>query len=194
MARVLCTGAKGFIGKHLMAAMPDAIPCDVDTQEIEGPFDGIIHLAAISRVRDAEADRIKALETNILFTAQLLEFKPRWFLFASTCEAPTNVYGYSKRAAEDYIKLRHPRHIIMRLANVYGPGMAVDKLLPKALGGAAINPAALPFEYVHVSDVVKHIGFLISEFDRPDFRSYTMKLSSGTAKTKEELLSVAASY
>lgn len=192
--RILVTGSSGFIGKHLMAALPDAIPCDVDTQSIEGPFDGIIHLAAVSRVRDAEADRIKAMETNILFTAQLLEFKPRWFLFASTCESAQTVYGYTKYAAEDYIRLRHPRHIIARLANVYGPGMAKDKLLPKVREGAAITPAALPFEYVHVDDVVKHIQFLIREFERPDFKPYTLKLASGIAKTEDELRRVAASY
>lgn len=195
MARILVTGSSGFIGKHLMASLPDAIPCDIDTKEVTGPFDGIIHLAAVSRVRDGEADRIQCLETNFMFTARLLEFKPRWFLFASTCETPKNQYGFSKRIAEEYIQLRHDRHAILRLSNVYGPGMKEDKLLRQIARNDPVNlDNVFPFEYVPVDVVVQNILQTIPRFDHPAFKPFTMRLTNGIANTKEELLRVATSY
>ena len=198
MARILVTGSDGFIGKHLIGAMAeyDVVPCDVGTQSVEGPFDGIIHLAAVSRVRDAEADRIKCLETNIIFTANLLEFKPSWFIFASTCEPPHNIYGFSKRAAEQYIELRGGKYIILRLSNVYGPGMAKDKLLSKLREDKdlKVDSSVFPFEYAHVDDVVERILDSIDHFELPVFNSYTMKISNGIARDKDDLYRVATSY
>lgn len=198
MARILVTGSAGFIGKHVVnkIADHDVVECDIDTLSIDGPFDGIIHLAAVSRVRDAEADRIKCLETNFMLTARILEWKPRWMIFASTGEKPSNVYGFSKRAAEDYIKLRCEKYVIFRLTNVYGQGMADDKLLPSLKRGEikSIHDGVLPFEHVPVGVVAEMIRLAIPRFDEPAFKSYTMKLAAGVARTREELESVAASY
>lgn len=194
--RILVTGSEGFIGKHLMKALPDAIGCDIGTKELTGPFDGIIHLAAVSRVKDAEADRLKCLETNILLTARMLELKPKWFIFASTCEPPTNIYGFSKRAAEDYIRFVHQKHIILRLTNVYGQGMREDKILPRLKRGDAVtlHDDALPFEYIHVDDVVAQIKRIIETFDNAAFKSYTLKMSTGVANSEKQLRHVATSY
>lgn len=202
--RILLTGARGFIGTHLVrrliedtGSIPHEVVCvDIEDDAITGPFDGIIHLAAVSRVKDAEADRIKALDTNIMLTARLLEWNPRWFIFASTCEKPTNIYGYTKRAAEDYIKLRCERYAIFRLTNVYGPGMAHDKLLPRIArdGIESLNGYPLPFEYVPVSVVAEMIRLAIPKFDDAAFKSYTMKMATGVAHTLEQLKDVATSY
>ena len=199
MAKILVTGCKGFIGKHLMPALKEheVIGVDLDGDEsVTGPLDGIIHLAAVNRVRDGEADRIKCLQTNIILTAMVLEWKPKWFIYISTCEPPTNVYGYSKRAAEQYVELRQPKHIIFRLTNVVGPGMQEDKLLPRLRRGEikTLDASVLPFEYIHVDDVVREIKQAITLFDQPAFKPLKMKLSTGIAKTREELERVAASY
>ena len=198
MARILVTGSEGFIGKHLIHALHEheVIGCDLGTKELTGPFDGIIHLAAVSRVRDAEIDRIKCLETNIVFTAQMLEWKPDWFIFSSTCEPPENVYGFSKWTAEQYVELVANKSVILKLTNVYGPGMAEDKLLPRLARGEIkkLNEGVLPFEHIHVKDVVAQIVGFIPTFNEPCFKSFKMKLCTGIAKTQAELLNVATSY
>ena len=194
--RILVTGSEGFIGRHVVKALlhHDLVLCDIHTKELTGPFDGIIHLAAVSRVRDAEADRIKCLETNILLTARMIEWNPRWFIFASTCEPPTNVYGFSKRVAEDYIKMVCRNYVIFRLANVYGPGMAEDKLIPSVRNGAEPHERVFPFEHIHVDTVAEMIRLAVGRFDEPHFKPYTMKLATGVARTKAQLVNVATSY
>lgn len=201
MAKILITGSAGFIGRNVHKAL--AQKHEVVGLEIYGydpaplkEYDGIIHLAAVSRVSAGEANPVKCLQTNIIETAKVLEIPHKWFIFASTCEPTHNVYGYSKRAAEDYIKLRSPKHVILRLVNVYGTGMQEDKLLPLLSRGEAtkISKNVLPFEHIHVDNVVERIVDTIKEFDWPAFKSYTMKLSTGTAYTTEELGHVAASY
>lgn len=198
MARILLTGCRGFIGTHLMPKLADheVVGVDIEDDVITGPFDGIIHLAAVSRVRDGEANRIKCLETNIMLTARLLEWNPKWFIFASTCEKPENVYGYSKRAAEDYIKLRATKYIIYRLSNVYGKGMAQDKLLPRMARGEVdkLEDGVLPFEHIPVGVVAEMIRLGVQKFDEPAFKSFTMKLAAGIARTPEDLKNVATSY
>ena len=199
MAKILVTGSNGFIGKHLCKALAtdhEVVPYDIGKTFVKGPFDGIIHLAAISRVSEAEKDPVACLQANLILTATLLASEPKWFIFASTFEKPTNVYGFSKRAAEDYIKLRASKYIIYRLSNVYGPGMAQDKLLPRLARGdvGKIDDGVLPFEHIPVSVVCEMIRLSIQKFEDSSFNSFTMKLATGIARSPEELLSVATSY
>ncbi len=195
MPRILITGSRGFIGRHLSNSL-DAECMDIGDLRPQGSFDGIIHLAAISRVAEGEKNTRLCMETNILETVSMLEIPHKWFILASTTDKPRNVYGLSKRCAEDYLKLRSDRYIILRMANVYGPGMAEDKFLPmlRRKEIKTIYPATYPFEHIHVSDVVAQILALIPTFERPFFKPFTMKLATGIAKTEEELRRVAHSY
>ena len=197
--RILVTGSNGFIGKHVVEKLKDeheVVPYDIGRTLVRGPFDGIIHLAAVSNVRDADKDPVAALHTNIILTAMMLDRKPKWFIYAGTSEKPTNVYGLSKRAAEDYVKLKAEKYVIFRLTNVHGKGMREDKLLPRLARNETVqlHDKVLPFEHIPVSVVAEMIRLAVAKFDDPDFRSYTMKLATGIARTEQELRDVAASY
>lgn len=185
--RILVTGSSGFIGKHLMASLPDAIPCDFDTGDIKGPFDGIIHLAAIGRVSEAEKTPIMCLETNLIFTAEMLDWKPSWFILVSTEEPPRNVYGLSKRFAEDYCSLMAPKYgirlKIIRFPVVYGPGDNPEKLIPSIRAGGELKNGVLPITAMHVLHAVAEIKGEINNL-----------YSRAVITTKEQLQSVAASY
>lgn len=164
---------------------------DIGFKFPEQEFDGIIHLAAISRVSDAERRPLRAVEANVMLTARILELHSEWFILASTAEEPKNVYGLTKRFAEDYAKLRHGNLLILRFENIYGPGDNPRRLMPRLAMGEklALRHDLFPFAHVHVDTAVDRIMLATEEF-----YTGTERICTGTAKNKEELLRVAASY
>lgn len=131
---------KGFRGK--------IEPCDITDQttmrQIFSDFrpDAVIHLAAQSAITTAFEDPCRDLDVNGLGTLVVLklarEFKVEKIVFSSTSAVygkgnrfsaskeidpcvPDTPYGISKLAAEQYIRLFFPNHVILRYANIYGP-------------------------------------------------------------------------
>ncbi len=131
MARVLVTGASGFIGKHLQAALAQGGHAVLATSRGSGdvaetttwngaePCDAVVHLAGRSFVPDSWADPGAFIRTNVLGTANALEHCRKHgasFVFLSSYlyghpaslpiaeTAPlhaTNPYALSKKLAED---------------------------------------------------------------------------------------------
>jgi nucleoside-diphosphate-sugar epimerase len=115
--------------------------------DILADVDGILHLAAVSRVIDAELNKEECTRVNVNGTMRLLEaasaVKCRWFIFGSSREvygeptslpvseengvAPINHYGHAKVLGEKMVK-KHCEtngmaHSNLRFSNVYGhPG------------------------------------------------------------------------
>lgn len=163
--RIGITGSEGLIGRalgmRLRAAGHDVRGLDLvapgDAERwrgdvrirsqvgrfIEG-LDGVVHLAAVSRVQVAEADRDGCQSTNIDGTATILDAavaarSSPWVLLASSREVygepqelpvredaplhPVNVYGRSKLAAEGRaLQARGLGRVtaVLRFSNVYG--------------------------------------------------------------------------
>lgn len=108
-------------------------------------IDGVIHLAAVSRVLDAEQDPEKCFDINVKGTMSLLSDlakldNPPWVIYGSSREVygsastmpvseeqslkPVNIYAESKVASEslmrNYARLTKSPAIILRFSNVYG--------------------------------------------------------------------------
>lgn len=181
--RLLITGSYGLVGSVLSGAClragHDVTPFDVvrsGTSRLEdicdraalaermAGCDGVIHLAAISRVAWGEDRPDLCLRTNVEGTRTVVEAaleQPQrpWLIFASSREvygnppnrcvvesdpiAPVNTYGRSKAEGErivDQARTRGLATAILRLSNVYGgrrdhPDRAVPALLTDALAG-----------------------------------------------------------
>jgi UDP-glucose 4-epimerase len=165
---VVVTGHKGFIGTQLMKYLPTATGLDIkDGNDILSchlpDADIVIHLAAEPGVVKSMASPITNAETNIMGTLRLLQrYKDSKFIFASSGgtiqESIESPYGLSKYVGEEYLKLLHPNHVILRFCNVYGKGSrsVVDKWLNEEeltiYGDGKTNRI-----YGHVSDIVAAI-------------------------------------
>lgn len=168
---VLITGGAGLIGtasktyfeqRDWSVSTFDLKECDLDGRAIDyvgdivdfkplqnllTDIDGILHLAAVSRVIDAELDKEECTRVNVNGTKRLLEAasaaKCRWFIFGSSREvygeptslpvseedgvAPINHYGHAKVIGEEMVKkhckINRMVHSNLRFSNVYGhPG------------------------------------------------------------------------
>ena len=147
MKKVLITGSSGYIGSHLCRRMAgqyeiygldtvkpvvpvhDFYPVNiVENFRIKRDFDAVVHLAAQVRVGEGESCPIRYYSTNIQGTLNVLNrISTDNFILASTGVAanPQNVYGMSKRAAEqitsEFCKTHQPKnHTIFRFYNVLG--------------------------------------------------------------------------
>ncbi len=134
--KILVTGAKGFIGKNLIAELknrkyPDIFEYDIDTdasllddycQEAEFVF----HLAGVNRPKE----ETEFMEGNFGFTSTLLESLKRHknacpvMLASSTQAELNNPYGKSKKAGEDLLFAYGSRvgakALVYRFPNVFG--------------------------------------------------------------------------
>lgn len=198
---ILVTGSLGFIGKHLMKALPEAVGFDIkDGQDItrdEIPkSDIIIHLAAESSVPVSVKEPLSSYQTNVIGTLRVLEACRKngsKLIFASSCQAnsdASNPYALQKHHCEElihlYNRLYGVKFIILRLYNVFGPGEhgvignfldAKRKGLPLEIYGGQQRR-----DFVHVDTVVDYIKSSIEE----DV-IVTIDIGSGTSLSIQEI-------
>ena len=173
---ILVTGSEGLIGKELSIKLKEKkinvvgydikngqdILDRVSLEKIICSIDGVIHLAATSRVVAGYNDPYKTVLTNIIGTTNMLDSIRRknpqcWMIFGSSREVygdsqkvakesdpqkPINVYGATKSAGE-YLSLCYGnnynlRTYIVRFSNVYGglndhPDRVVPRFFRQAL-------------------------------------------------------------
>ncbi len=238
--RLLVTGSHGLVGALLVAVCRqlghDVVPFDLvrpDTRESEDirdtelltrsakDADGIIHLAAISRVAWGETEPALCQQTNVLGTASALAAAMnsgcRWFLFASSREvygnpvrplvreddpiAPVNIYGRSKAEGETLVmeaRSQGLRTAIVRLSNVYGgrrdhPDRAVPSLVARSLAGQSLNVTGGDnyFDFVHVNDCVDGLIRAMNLLAAEERGLPTVHLATGVATTLRDLAGLA---
>lgn len=145
--KILVTGAKGFIGKNLIATLqnirdgkdkttalsPDftIYACDVDTPAAEldrfcQDCDFVFNLAGVNRPKE----EVEFMQGNFGFASRLLDTLKRYkntcpvMLSSSTQASLQNPYGESKKAGEDlffcYAKETGAKVLVYRFPNVFG--------------------------------------------------------------------------
>lgn len=182
--KILVTGSSGLIGSATCPILEqqgfDIIKLDIrsEPKKLKKPdfgnllnqkelsramegVEGIIHLAAVSRVIDAERNPQLCFETNVkgfknLLTHAMRMSKKPWILFASSREIygepeffpvneehslqPINYYGKCKLAAETMLQEAESEGIssvVLRLSNVYGSVYDYPtRVIPAFLTGA----------------------------------------------------------
>ncbi|CAH2713882.1 UDP-2-acetamido-2,6-beta-L-arabino-hexul-4-ose reductase [Neobacillus rhizosphaerae] len=134
--KILVTGAKGFVGKNLIAQLKnkgyndilefgresDYSLLDEYTKECEFVF----HLAGVNRPKEEQ----EFMDGNFGFTSELLELLKKYdnkspvLITSSTQAEKDNPYGRSKKAGEDllftYSKETGAKALVYRLPNLFG--------------------------------------------------------------------------
>jgi UDP-glucose 4-epimerase len=185
MKRIFITGSEGLVGKALRLEL-EKLNMNVYGLDLLGlgtekgdvldanavhlglsECDGVIHLAAVSRVVWGERNPEECWRTNVeglrnVLNSASLQKIPPWVIFASSREVygqpeklpaneemplcPVNIYGRSKLACEKLIqeaRLKGIRATTIRLSNVYGRTTDhYDRVIP-AFARAAINGHSL---------------------------------------------------
>lgn len=134
--KILVTGAKGFVGKNLIAQLKnvgytDIYECDIDTtnEELDNytkDCEFVFHLAGVNRPKNEK----EFMKGNFGFTTTLLEKlkqnnnRSRILVSSSIQAEKDNPYGLSKKAAEDaifeYGKVQKLDIYVYRLPNLFG--------------------------------------------------------------------------
>ncbi|HZR22614.1 MAG TPA: NAD-dependent epimerase/dehydratase family protein [Vicinamibacterales bacterium] len=190
MARVAVTGASGFIGQHLVAALESRGDSVI---RVARPFlrgtlaptfaqtDAVVHLAGVvSAAREQDYFDANEAGTRIVGEAAR-DAKVRMIYVSSLAaagpaapdaprgeddpESPINAYGRSKLAGERALKATDGlRWTILRPGVVYGPGdralLPLFRLSRRGFLPLVGRPSAA-YTFIHVADVVRAIAAAI---------------------------------
>lgn len=194
--------------------------CDItDWKMLETVFnrfrpDSVIHLAAQSAITTAWGDPQRDMQVNIAGTLNLLMLSRKYdvkrFVFSSTAAVygkglrffssaewhpcqPDTPYGVSKLAAEHYIRLFFPNHVILRYANIYGPrqrpigeNQVVARAFDHFIHGAdfsVVGDGRQKRDFVYVGDVA-YANYLAMAGNK----NGTFNVASGKSSSVNEVL------
>jgi nucleoside-diphosphate-sugar epimerase len=177
-------------------------------------FDGVIHLAAVSRVAEAENRKEDCVGINLRGTKYIvdnLKNTKTWLIYASSREVygepevlpvketdskiPVNIYGKCKLESENYIKDNLNRYVIFRFSNVYGNNFDLkDRVIPLFLR-KAMNDEPLVIEggeqvidFTYIDDTVKSILKAAELLHIGAIDNDTIHLSPGRGNTLKTLI------
>ena len=181
--KVLLTGSNGFIGKNLLRKFKKlgwyvwtidvdesskSVPEYAHLENIIKQCDGIFHVGAISDTTLHDCNKMLyynyTLSKDIFDLARKYDKKVIYSSSAATYGLgdglPTNIYGWSKKLAEEYGLKACEKFVALRYFNVYGPGeehkgkMASVAYQAYQKGSFTLFPSKPLRDFVYIKDVV----------------------------------------
>jgi ADP-L-glycero-D-manno-heptose 6-epimerase len=218
MSKVLVTGASGFIGKNLLEHL---ISIDVDAKGLDKEYfeSENWRLALRSELERTKPETIfhvgacsNTLETNVQYMMMLnyestkiiadwcvesgskLVYSSSAANYGETGLYPSNLYGWSKYVAEDYVV--KSGGIALRYFNVYGPGEQAKGNMASFLYQAYVMrengediglfPGKPLRDFIYVKDVVS--ANLHAQANYAKLNGHYYEVSTGVASSFEQML------
>ncbi len=180
----------------------------------------VFHMAGLAHAGECEKDPVKAFESNVLLTFQVLEFcrqnKIEKFIFPSTglvygdhlkrkavekdFLSPQNIYTATKLSAEVLIRSYSKSYgfscIIARLGNIYGPGSHSDTVVSTIInkvrhaGKIIVHDLTPVRDFIYIDDVIEGFVRLLVSIESPE--CYIVNLSTGAGTSILNLAKVAS--
>lgn len=223
MTKFLVTGHKGFIGSRLMRLLTDSAEDVVGMDTVDyisnssdlnrstfNSFlsnylpDAIFHVGANSNTLDTDVNGMFLLNYEItkwisdwaLDNSKPVIYSSSAANYGAHGEYPSNLYGWSKYAAEDYV--RKSGGVSLRYFNVYGPGESHKSTMASFVyqaymrasnqGDVMLFPGKPERDFIHVDDVCEANIFALDHFSDPGISGGVFEVGSGQAHTFEEAL------
>jgi nucleoside-diphosphate-sugar epimerase len=179
-------------------------------------FDGIIHLAAVSRVIDGEKNKQNCIATNFKGTKYIAEaaaMSDCWMIFGSSREVygeqsvlpvaetaellPMNVYGFYKLEGERIVQSTVTNHCILRFSNVYGNNYDIPTRVIPAFVRAAVDGGTIHLEggeqiidFTYIDDTVSAIIRCVQCLDTKEFTTEIIHVLPGVANRITDIIDI----
>lgn len=170
--KILITGHRGFIGRHVydhFSHLHECVGIDLkdgaDLYDCPLPdVDVVIHLAGLAGVRDSFSNPEAYWRNNVEVSRRVFDHYSHsaYIAYASSSSAKqwyNNPYATTKKVVET---IAPPRSCGMRFHTVYGVDSRPDMMYDKLLTGRATYATHHLRDFTHVSDVVSAIECVVN--------------------------------
>jgi UDP-glucose 4-epimerase len=193
----------------LKRSHPDRSPKVDELRHFVHDLDLIYHIGGVNRGTNEEVLRgniestFNLLEAvnkfgkpvpRIVFTSSSQVYKsveqPGKLIDESYKTEPTTLFGVAKKTAEDLIRLSGFEYVIMRIANIYGPGChpeynsVIATFCHKSANGKPLmidGNGHQSRDFIYIEDVIKALVLAGTKNNKPAFEIYNIGTSQTTS-------------
>ena len=186
--KIVVTGSKGFLGSHLVNALGDhqiiewdnKIDKDINNFVLKSTVDFVVHLAALTNVRDSIKIPEDYWRVNVEYSKKIFDIcKNVPVIYASSSCAKEwwlSPYGTTKRVMEE---VAHKGHVGLRFTNIYGDNAPDFMLTSRIKNGNVEYKTNHIRDFIHVSDVVDVIKLFLRKGTLDKNKTYDVGSGKG---------------